>query len=139
MTSSILKKCFSIFLVTVAVGLLAGCGTSGDASSSQGDPAQMLAEIDNGSGLSESQISPYRGALSRLESICSQPGEEIADMAEAGDEIADEEGVDPTLLEVLQGSAGMAHAITRNTGASGQGSCHTLISAWLTADITRGG
>lgn len=122
-------------LIILAVLLLMGCGGSAGSS----DPATMLAEIDNGSGVSESQVDPYKAAVGELESICSQPGSEIADMTAAGREFAEEEGVAPSNLQILQGSEGMANATIRNTGASGTDSCETIIAAWLTADIARGG
>jgi hypothetical protein len=99
----------------------------------------MLAEIDNDGGVSESVVGEYSAALGELESICSQPGSEIADMTAAGRKLAEEEGVESTNLQILQGSEGMANATIRNTAASGSGSCHTIIAAWVTADIARGG
>ena len=130
-------KGVAVLLVMAALGGCIGCGDSSGATEfSEGNPARIAAEIDKGAaGLTNSDVYPYDAILGELEDICSESRQELTDMAVAGRSTAEGEGVEISVLEVLQETAGMSYAVMENAGAEAGGSCHAALAAAITARI----
>lgn len=132
------RKAIVVLLAMAALGGPMGCGGSSDITEfSDGDPARVAAEIDKGaSGLTNSDVYPYDTILGELEEICSESRQELTDMAVAGRSTAEEEGVEISVLDILQETAGMSYAVMENAGTEAGGSCHAALAAAVTARIS---
>ena len=131
------RKGVAVLLVMAALGGPMACGDSSDVTEfSEGDPARVAAEIDKGAaGLTNSDVYPYDTILGELEEICSESRQELTDMAVAGRGTAEGEGVEISVLDVLQETASMSYAVMENAGAEAGGSCHAALAAAITARI----
>src|SRR6476620_4558126 len=124
------RNTFGVLLTVAALMAATGCGDSGSnvTAFSDGDPARVAAEIDNGAaGLYNSDVYPYDTTLGELEELCSESRQEITDMAVAGRNTAEEEGAEMSVLDVLEETAAASYAVMENVGAEGGGSCHAAL------------
>ena len=106
-----------VALILIVVAIL-GAMDSGRSSPGTGaSPGEKLALLA-GDGTSEDAVRPYRLGLNAAEPVCNESRDRIADIVYAGEQTAEDHGVDVTALELLRAIPGAVPSDARPTNCA---------------------